>query len=743
MPTFLHAALLSGLVLAGVPVLIHLINLMHQRRVRWAAMEFLLASQRKNRTWVRLKELLLLAMRVAAIALVVLVVAQPMLRERWGALLGGSKTHHVVLLDDSFSMSDRVDGGDVMDRAKAVVDRIGAMAAERLDPQRFTLLRFSRTGGGGDRMEADLLEEQVDGDFLDRLRAALKAIGSSRTAVGPDEAIRAAARLADERDDQNCVVYLVSDFRGKDWDHAEALRSRLAELTAKDIALCLVNCVERARPNLAITRLVPISGTRAAGISIVMEIEVRNFGTSPARGVAVVLEEEGHVQPAVKIGEVPAGESARERFQVSFATAGPHRLTARLDNDAVPTDNTRYAVVDVALEVPVLVIDGSLDGEGALFLSSALAPGGTVRTGIQPRVETPAFLGGNPLDDYQVIYLTDVEHLDAPAVEALERYVAGGGGLAMFVGPRSRAGFMNESLWRDGKGLLPVAVTGEKELPIDRLEKVPDVEVTDHPVFRILAGRDNSFLATINVDRYFGVPDEERLAADKTTRVIARLRNGEPLVVERPLGKGRVIAWLTSAAPLWNNAGANPSFPVLVQEMQAYLARRPDAMGSLVVGSPLEISLDPSRYQATVRFVSPGGDGPETTTSDAVAADGGSLRARFARTDAAGVYEAQLTTTTGAIEACRFAVNVDPREGDLARLDAAGLSDRLDGVAYTYHESDAFEADGYEQAGCNLSDALLGLLVLLLVAEQLFAWSCSYHPRRTDKAASRGRGGAS
>ena len=66
--SFAHPALLWGLALVGVPVLIHLINMFRHRRVEWAAMEFLLASQRKNRTRVVLRQLLLLLMRMATIA---------------------------------------------------------------------------------------------------------------------------------------------------------------------------------------------------------------------------------------------------------------------------------------------------------------------------------------------------------------------------------------------------------------------------------------------------------------------------------------------------------------------------------------------------------------------------------------------------------------------------------------------------------------------------------------------------
>src|SRR5262245_39625857 len=124
MPTFTHETLLWwGLPLVGLPVLIHLINLLRHRRVQWAAMEFLLASQKRHQNSIRFKEWLLLALRMLAVAAVVLMLAQPHVRNRWAALVGDTKTHHIILLDDSFSMSDRWADTSGFDQAKQVVSR--------------------------------------------------------------------------------------------------------------------------------------------------------------------------------------------------------------------------------------------------------------------------------------------------------------------------------------------------------------------------------------------------------------------------------------------------------------------------------------------------------------------------------------------------------------------------------------------------------------------------------------------
>src|SRR5256885_5715818 len=92
---------------AAVPILILLIILRGKRRVGGAEMHFLQESQKRNRRWVLLKQLLLLATRMAVVAVLVLMLAHLVLRNEWLSLLGRGTTHHLVLLDDSYSMSDR------------------------------------------------------------------------------------------------------------------------------------------------------------------------------------------------------------------------------------------------------------------------------------------------------------------------------------------------------------------------------------------------------------------------------------------------------------------------------------------------------------------------------------------------------------------------------------------------------------------------------------------------------------
>src|SRR5579872_4244561 len=107
MELFLHPwYMAAGGALVSAPIIIHLINRMRFRRIRWAAMEFLLKSQKRNRRRLIIEQLILLALRCFLVVLAGLLVA------RWvgnmGTVLSGQYgTVHFIVLDDTLSMNDR------------------------------------------------------------------------------------------------------------------------------------------------------------------------------------------------------------------------------------------------------------------------------------------------------------------------------------------------------------------------------------------------------------------------------------------------------------------------------------------------------------------------------------------------------------------------------------------------------------------------------------------------------------
>jgi hypothetical protein len=716
-------------------------------------MEFLLASQKKNRTWIMLKQLLLLLLRMAVIATLVFMLAGPRLRSWIGQLFGTTNSHHIVLLDDSFSTSDRWADTSAFHEGMTVVKWIGDEAARQIRPQTFTLLRFSRVAHPQRGTQPDMLEVRVDRtEFVSKLDEVLGEMRVSQTSAGPAAAMDAIDQLLGNPGDERRIVHLISDFRAREWKDPTDLKKQLMGLSEKKAEIHLINCVDRTRKNLAVTSLAPAEGIQAAGVQFFMEVSVQNFGQTPAREVSVFLEEEvsgspgdeSGRRPAVTIAEIPPGQTVTERFRVHLPAAGKHLLAARLKPDAVEVDNSRYHCVDLPPDVPVLLIDGSLEARGAQYVGFALAPGGPVRTGIRPQIETPRYLSLKPLGEFRAITLMDVERLDKSAIEALEKYIRRGGGVAVFLGRRCSGNgrFINENFYRGGEGFLPVPLleAESRTLSVIGVDRAPDMQVTAHPIFRILAGKRNSFISMVIIERYLPVPDDWRPQTDSTTRVIARLRDGAPLAVERRFGEGRVVALLTTADPVWNNWARNPSFPAAMVDMHAYLSQRSATEPSRRVGSKLELELDEGEYEKQVRFVTPGHDpgaNREAEAGSSSSAGGirqatptkqGTLAVSFAETDASGIYQARLTRKDGTKEVRSYALNVDAEEGDLKASSGTQLAERLEGVDYKYHRAAEFQYTMADEAGGSISEWLLALLILLLIGEQILAWSCSYHP---------------
>ncbi len=778
-PSFLYPTLAWGLALAAVPVLIHLINLLRQRRVEWAAMEFLLDSQKKNRTWVRLRELLLLLVRMAIIALIVLVAAGPIVGHHLGSLFGSSRIHHVVLLDDSYSMSERTTAGSTFEEAKATIRRIAKGAADDAREQTFTLLRFSETVNHEKKLEPDFFETPIDSRFGERVAKALESLEPSATAVGPEAAVAGLESLLGESQEEERIVYLISDFRRHDWEDASSLRDRLVAMRPSIGRLRLIDTSDVRQSNLTLADLRLLPGNHAVGIPVALEARVINHGSDEAQKTTVSLQQDGQTISTAQIDSIAPGQNATTRFSIRFARPGTHQLQAQLESDPVECDNRRYALVDIPTDNPVLIVDPDGNTPAARTLSIALAPGGPVQTGIAPQVETPRFLGLEKLDKYRAVFLADVDRLESPAIEALERYVADGRGVAFFLGPRTNPVWSNEKLFRDGAGLFPVALGEPTGLTVDRVEQLPDLKPSDHRLFRIFAGKRNRFLDTVKIDRYFTIARSESLEttnlknssnadASKTknqdqnenkknrsaTEILAETRTGAPLVLERRFGKGRVVVILTTASTAWNNwARANPSFVVFLQELQSYLGARPTSNRSHLVGTPLRFSLDSRQYLPEIDLVIPGPEGTSTrriearstpTTTPATSTPK-QWELAFYETDRPGLYSASLLTHAQKEEARPLAINVDPEEGNLRQLEPDELNARLDGVPFEYHTAGDYQARPIESEGHNMSLWLFLLLLALLVIEPALARLVSYHPPGKDRLAhanpSLGKGG--
>jgi hypothetical protein len=708
---------------------------------------------------------------MAALVLVVAMLAQPKTRDQWLAIFGGRVTHHYILLDDSYSMQDRVAGESAFDAARRVIAAIAGRAAQEDSPQKLTLLRYAQARGtSSDQLPpavevADFNAEPIDARFDLALERKLRPLEPTALAVGPLEALTLVRQLLAQGRDETAIVYLLSDFRVKDWDRPAELRDVLGALRRAGAEIHLIDCSRSRDPNLGLVAIEPADETRAAGVPLFVHLKIKNHGARAATKVQIKVhttacpeEDAARLPPAAAdqyqgqteevatllVDQIGPGETVERRVQVYFAQPGRHVVEAALPEDPVEADNRRACVIDVPAGERVLIVDGSVEQQHAYFLEAAFRPLERSNTGIRPEVRPLAFLRDATLEtlsQYAAIYLLDVPRLDGSAAATLQAYVEGGGGLAIFVGPSVQNRYYNEVLYRGGEGLLPAPLGLDAPLPMAVDPGASDLEVTPHPIFAFFQSETNPLLRGVKIDRYRRLADGFRPDSRHPLTVLAQTRDKQPLVLEKRLGHGTVLLFLTTLAPDWNDWAKNPSFVVMALKMQSYLARAQRQDETRLVGTPLVVRLEASQYLSDVVFVVPGQAGRSREkierTAQPPASDSPLLVAALARrageggwrgeTDRPGIYEAWLRTTKGQTEVRRWAMQVDPAEGDLRSVPAADLLTRLDPVKVNYHPADQYRQDDVAQPGYNLSLLVLGLVLALLVGEQYLAYAASYH----------------
>ena len=735
--SFLYPAVVwFGLPVIALPVIIHLLNLRRQRKVPWAAMSFLLESQQQSKTWINLQEWLLLLLRTAAIALLVLMLARPTTSSGWIGRLMNRPVHHLVLLDDSYSMTDRWAETTAWQEALGAVTDVVRSAADQSAASLVTVVRFSETTTTGDDPRPALFRQRLDDASREQLNARLASLQCSESAPRLLQALSRAITLAElQSADEDLVVHVISDFRQQDLAELDKIEQAVAQLGTQSQHLQIVRCVRQAHTNLAVTALAPERGNRAAGVETWMNVVVQNFGDTVADEVVVQLEQDGTPLVGVPLGNIAGGETAERRFRVTFADEGAHHVTASIDADAVALDNTRHFATDIPASQRVLLIDGSPRMWESYYLSTALAPSRSIKSGWQADVMPAAELATvATLDDYAAIALLDVPALTDEQQQRLLAFVKRGGGLFVTLGESSRRDYYAGDAYNDGAGFMPVPVN----LPTQWLrnsdgQRTDDLRVSDHPLFKIFRGERNSMLSLMKVNYYYSIAPSWQPSAEVNlnTKTIATLANGTPLVVEKQLGAGTVVAQLTKISPdqgelgSWTNWGPNPAFVVLANELFGYLANGRALDRVSQVGETIRTPLDRRAFSAAGTIVRSAAGAPfqANLVADASSEDFVLVSPPIKR---AGLYLLNLQRTGGAVETRLAAVNPDAREGDLALVADSTLRQKLlaENISLRYADELASESNPTESAW---SELLLAVLVLALVAEQALAYVCSFH----------------
>ncbi len=714
--TFLNAILLGGILAGAIPVIIHIINRNRFRQIRWGAMHLLEQILRSRRRRLRIEQILLLLVRIAIPVLLALCMARPVLTGA-KALLGKAKTSLLIVLDNSCSMNAFGTTQSHFDQAKAQINAIVS-----------SLPRGSEVSIAWMSGRAS---SQLGPTFdLARLRGLLAAKKQGFGVADPPAAIEAASRLCSKAHYVDRDLVIMSDFQKISWGpDAAQVRQRATDLLRNlPIAprLTLFRVGQEATDNVAVESLEVSRPILGVGQNIQVRSAIKNYGKAAFEDMRVYFRVDGDNRSASQITLGP-GESGQVVFSHAFAAPGSHVIEVYADADPLKADNFKRFSIPVWDKLPVLLVSGDTNPEPLLaetaFLQIALQPftsaAVTLSDLVIARVITPDKLAAQELAEHRVVVLANVPQLSDQQVKALEDFVSRGGGLLVFPGDRIDQDWHNTKLLASGQGLLPckfaeIVNAAPATLEADTLSSQPAGIVArhyDHQALELFNDPRNGNLQGAMLQTWYKLAAPE--PSPQNVTVAAHLDTGDPFLVEKQFGKGRVIQCCTACDDDWSNLPARPAYLPLMQQLVTYLASTVYPPRNVNVGEQLAALLRPESADKTATITDPDGKRHEIK---AVLKEDHCL-VEFADTELPGLYALETPDN----ETIHFVVNTSRAESDLKLLDEkefADLAEVMQAKAVSSAEQ-YLQLDKQRRFGREIWKPLLAAVLVLLFLEVL------------------------
>ena len=529
MPAFLSPLFLVGVAAAAIPIAIHLFYRRTEPVIDFAAMRYLRRAPVEHSRRRRLRELVLLALRVAALVLLALAFARPYFSDSVAAQSGAAT---LVMIDTSVSLSAPGRFEAARERARRAIEDAPATHA-------VGLVAFAQ----GADVIAPVSQDRA---------GAVAALAQLTPGAGATRYRAALQGAADAFNGRSGRIVVVTDLQQSGWDAAsdggipEAISVEVEDVGAPDT-------------NLAVTSL-RVEGADAVAV-------VQNFSARPATDQVIFAVD------ARRIGAVPVtlapGASVEARVALDGVAAGG--LSASItDREGYSADNTRYAILDESADaVSVFAVTPTGHPSEALYVERALAVAQGTRGFRFRSIGGGAFSALDPkaLDSVDVIVVLATRGVAQRGRERLAEFVRGGGGLLVAAGPDVDPAILKDAL----AGI--VGTSWAPRMP-EPLSFAPDD--SRHPVFRVFGGAGT--LGNVGFSRAV------RITSPASANVIARYSDGSPALVEERTAGGRVLVFGSDLNYRWNDFPLQPAFVPFIHETVRYLASPRTSRTEYLVG---------------------------------------------------------------------------------------------------------------------------------------------------------------
>jgi len=637
---------LLAMAAVAVPLFLHLFNLRRPKTVDFSSLSFIKELQKSAVQRVRIKEWLLLALRMLAIACLVLAFARPTLTGNLATVGRQVRTAHAIVVDNSLSMSVRDGEGAYIDQARR--QALGVL--ETVDDEDDVLVWPTAPTRG------------ATPSVTDNVSLAREAVGGVEARAGASSIGRAVVRAAQalqESDAPRKVVYVVSDLQ------ESTLGDSLATTVPEGTQVTLLPVGTRTPGNVGVTDVRIVSRIAEVGQPVRLEATLVNYGSDPLPGYVASVFLNGE-----RVAQSTATLEPNTPTTVSFTATPQNRGwlsgSVEIEDDDFSADDSRRFTLHVPEERRVLTVRG--EGQDARYVDLALSSE-MIDERIAFRTTTidEDALTSTELGAYEAVLLVGPRSLSSGEVSALARYVNQGGGLMLFPSAQARPDDYNALFdavgGGDFRGLSGSQGQGQAIAAFDRVD-------LEHPLFEGVFDRSQRRGETRveSPDVFYAMNYQPAGGGEQT---LIELSNGFPFLQEVRHGGGVALVLAVAPSPTWSDLPVRGLFIPLLYRSVYYLSAGTSVAGEqLTAGQQSELRITGLPPGASLRIVGP--EGIERSPEQRTLFGAVLLQAGDDLVDP-GIYDVYAGETL----VRRVAVNVAAAESDLRRADPEAASTAL------------------------------------------------------------------
>ncbi len=647
---------LLGLLGVAIPLWLHRLETQVTEREPFATTMFLEPAKKRIHVKKKLKYLLLMALRILFFVLLVLAFARPVFYAPPQAIVTEESTHHVIVMDTSFSMQTE----GYFDAAREAAENI----LSQMEDDDIASL-YSASTNVASVVSATSNPEDI------RQGVDALAPGNGKLDLG---SMISSLNTMIEASQANFVLHVISDFQqtGQAVRFADMIPD---VINGRPVSLEIVRVVSESPENWAIDSVV-VNGLNN------IEVGIRGFARSSSDRT-VSLSVNGELQQEIETRLQGEGITF-VTFENAVFAEGDNRLDIRLTpSDSLAGDDLRHTVFDNSPPAPVLLLTDDEDSLGVTYITAALE---TAPRGYEVILQSIEGLDPRILQRYPWIVIEDIGAINASLAGAINNYISGGGAVLAASG---ESVFGLSSIPVLGLDISSSALGRESRNPITMID-------SSHPALSESAGWSSVNVRSIPVE----ITDEDR--------VLVAQANEQPVLLERTIGRGKIMLLATALDNSLSDLPVKPVFVTFMAEAARYLSNENLLIREQIGESFLQLSVAGG---ASGQVYDPDGESL-LSLADTTQAQDISL-------DKTGYY--QVFTSGGEV---LVAVNPDRKESDLAIMDAQVLQNWQNVVAGTARSDEqSLNAESVTQEEAleerEIWRLFLFMLVIIVLAESI------------------------